>query len=223
MTRRLKVEGRERVPRDGSLLLVSNHPGLSDAVALFASTPRPDLRVMASEWPLLDVLPNTSRHLLTIAENSASRLGTIRAAARHLRGGGALLTFPAGRMEPDPAVMPGAAEVLGRWSANMDLFWRLAPNLTVVPVIVSGVLSPAAFGNPLTRLRRPEEDRRWLASNLQMLVPALRNVSPRVTFGPPICDNAGEAISTVVLPEVRRLIERHTEDRKRIHNPSYAS
>jgi hypothetical protein len=122
MTRRLKVEGRERVPRDDSLLLVSNHPGLSDAVALFASTPRPDLRVVASEWPLLDMLPNTSRHLFTIAENPARRLGAVRAAARHLRGGGALLNFPAGRMEPDPAVMPGAVEVLGRWSANVDLF-----------------------------------------------------------------------------------------------------
>ena len=39
MTRRLKVEGRERVPRDGSLLLVSNHPGLSDVVALFRLDP----------------------------------------------------------------------------------------------------------------------------------------------------------------------------------------
>jgi 1-acyl-sn-glycerol-3-phosphate acyltransferase len=223
MTRRLKAEGREHVPRDGSLLLVSNHPGLSDAVALFASTPRPDLRVMASEWPLLDVLPNTSRHLLTIAENSASRLGAIRAAARHLRGGGALLIFPAGRMEPDPAVMPGAVEVLGRWSANVDLFARLAPNLTVVPVVVSGVLSPAAFGNPLIRLRRTEEDRRWLASNLQMLVPALRNVSPRVSFGPPIRDSADKTISTLVLPEVLRLMERHTEGRKQIHNPLHAS
>src|SRR5215212_7344219 len=137
MTRHFKVEGRERVPREGSLLLLSNHPGLSDAVALFAATPRLDLRVVASEWPLLGALPNTSRHLFTLAENSATRLGAIRAAARHLRGGGALLTFPAGRMEPDPAVMPGAVEVLGRWSANVDLFARLAPNLTIVPVVVS--------------------------------------------------------------------------------------
>jgi hypothetical protein len=93
MTRRLKVEGRERVPREDALLLVSNHPGLSDAVALFASTPGPDLRVVVSEWPLLDVLPNTLRHLFTITKSPARRIGAIRAAARHLRGGGALLTF----------------------------------------------------------------------------------------------------------------------------------
>jgi 1-acyl-sn-glycerol-3-phosphate acyltransferase len=215
MTRHFKVEGRERVPRDGSLLLVSNHPGLSDAVALFALTPRLDLRVVASEWPLLGALPNTSRHLFTLAETSARRLGAVRAAARHLRDGGALLTFPAGRMEPDPAVVPGAVEAIGRWSASVDLFARLAPYLTVVPVVVSGVLSPAAFGNPLTCLRRREEDRRWLASNLQMLVPPLRNVSPRITFGPPIRATAGKAISTVVLVEMRRLMELHTENAKR--------
>ena len=119
--------------------------------------------------------------------------------------------------------MPGAVEALGRWSANVDLFARLAPNLTVVPVVVSGVLSPAAFRSPLTCLRRRKEDRQWLASNLQMLVPALRNVSQRVTFGPPISARAGEAISTVVLREVRRLMERHTEDRKRTHDPSHAN
>jgi len=215
MTRHFKVEGRERVPREGSLLLLSNHPGLSDAVALFAATPRLDLRVVASEWPLLGALPNTSRHLFTLAENSATRLGAIRAAARHLRGGGALLTFPAGRMEPDPAVVPGAGEALGRWSASVDLFARLAPKLTVVPVVVSGVLSPTAFATPLTCLRRREEDRQWLASNLQMLVPALRNVSPRVTFGPPIRATAGKAISTVVLVEMQRLMELHTQDPKR--------
>jgi 1-acyl-sn-glycerol-3-phosphate acyltransferase len=222
MTQRFQVEGREHVPRDGPLLLVSNHPGLSDAVVLFAATPRPVLRVVASEWPLLDALPNTSQHLFAITENSAGRLGAVRAAARHLRGGGALLIFPAGRMEPDPAVMPGALEVLGRWSASADLFARLAPNLTVVPVVVSGVLSPAAFRSQLTRLRRRKEDRRWLASNLQMLVPALRNVSPRVSFGPPIRHSAGEAISTVVLSEVRRLMEHHVENWKRIDGTSRA-
>jgi 1-acyl-sn-glycerol-3-phosphate acyltransferase len=67
MTQRFKVEERERLPRDGPLLLISNHPGLSDAVALFASTLRPDLRMVASEWPFLDALPNTSRYLFTVA------------------------------------------------------------------------------------------------------------------------------------------------------------
>ena len=209
MVRRVEIEGRERVPPEGSLLLLSNHPGLSDAVALFTAIGRPDLRVIAAKWPLLDALPNTSRYLITVAKASSNRFGVLRAAARHLRHGGAVLNFPAGRMEPDPAVLRGGVEALERWSTSADLFARLVPDLTVVPVAVSGVFSPIALRNPLTYLRRREEDRWWLASNLQMLVPALRNVTMRVTFGVAIrTAEAGVAVSQIVLGEMRRLIER---------------
>lgn len=210
MVRRAEIEGRERVPTEGPLLLVSNHPGLADAVALFSSIPRAeDLRVIAAQWPLLDALPNTSRYLITLAKTSSNRSTVLKSAARHLQRGGALLNFPAGRMEPDPAVLPGAVEALGRWSASVDLFARLTPDLTIVPVAVSGVFSPIALRNPLTSLRRREEDRWWLASNLQMLVPALRKVTMRVTFGVPFrTADAGDAVSQRVLAEMRRLIER---------------
>ena len=209
MARHVVIEGREHVPREGSLLLVSNHPGLADAAALFTSISRPDLRVIAAQWPLLDALPNTLRHLITVAKVSSSRFGVLRAAARHLRGGGAVLTFPAGQMEPDPAVMPGAVEALERWSVSVDVFAQLAPDLTIVPVAVSGVFSPIAVRNPLTYLRGQEDERRWLASNLQMLVPALRNVTPRVTFGASVrTAETGDAVSQRVLAEMRLLIER---------------
>src|SRR5687768_8737986 len=114
MVGRVEIEGRERVPTEGSLLLVSNHPGLSDAVALFSAIPRPDLCVVAAQWPLLDALPNTSRYLITLAKASSNRFAVLKAAAGHLKRGGALLNFPAGRMEPDPAVLPGAVESLER-------------------------------------------------------------------------------------------------------------
>jgi 1-acyl-sn-glycerol-3-phosphate acyltransferase len=209
MVRRVEIEGRERVPTEGPLLLLSNHPGLADAVALFSSIPRADLRVVAAQWPLLDALPNTSRYLITVAKDSSNRFAVLKSAARHLQRGGAVLNFPAGRMEPDPAVLPGAVEALGRWSTSVDLFARLAPDLTVVPVAVSGVFSPIALRNPLTYLRHREEDRWWLASNLQMLVPALRNVTMRVTFGVSVrTADAGDAVSQRVLAEMRRLIER---------------
>ena len=208
MVRRVEIEGRERVPTEGSLLLVSNHPGLADAVALFSSIPRPDLRVVAAQWPLLDALPNTSRSLITVAKGSSNRFAVLRAAARHLRQGGAVLNFPAGRMEPDPAVLRGGVEALERWSTSADLFAQLVPDLTIVPAAVSGVFSPIALRNPLTSLRHREEDRWWLASNLQMLMPALRNVTTRVTFGVAFrTADARVAVSQRVLTEMRRLIE----------------
>jgi hypothetical protein len=206
LSRNTSFEGQKNVPRGGPLLLVSNHPGLADAVALFAATPRDDLRVISADRPFLEALPNTSRHLLTVAETSAGRLGVVRAATRHLRGGGAVLTFPGGRIEPDPAILPGAVEALDRWSSSGDLFARLVPGLVVVPVVVSGVISPSALRNPLIHLRRRRRDREWLAATLQVLVPALRNVDARVEFGSPIHAESG-AVGDAVIEETRRLME----------------
>jgi hypothetical protein len=211
MVRRVEVEGRENVPPEGPLLLVANHPGLADSLALFATISRRDLRVVAAERPLLKALPNTSRHLFSVAEETPGRFGVVRSAARHLKRGGAVLTFPGGKIEPDPAVLPGAVEALERWSASLDLFVRLVPGLTVVPAAVSGVLSPTALRNPLTFVRRRSRDREWLAATLQMLTPALRNVSTRVAFGRPVRAEDG-AVRENVLDEMRRLIE-HCEAR----------
>ncbi len=210
MSRGAEVEGRENVPREGPLLLVSNHPGLADAVALFAALPRADLRVMAAERPFLEALPNTSRHLIPVSDAAAGRLGAVRSATRHMRNGGALLTFPGGEIEPDPAVLPGAAGALECWSESLDLFVRLVPDLTVVPAIVSGVLSPAALRNPLTLVRRRQKDRQWLAATIQMLAPALRNVTTRVSFGPAVRagDPPDKNVREAVLEEARRLIGR---------------
>ncbi len=205
MARRVEVEGRENVPPEGPLLLAANHPGLADAVALFATVPRRDLRVVAAERQFLEALPNTSRYLISVSEASPRRFGAVRVATRHLRDGGAILTFPGGKIEPDPAVLAGAVEALEDWSESLDLFARLVPGLTVVPAVVSGVLSPTALRNPLTFVRRRPRDREWLAATLQMLTPALRNVTTRVAFGRPVRAE-DEAITQSVLNEMRRLI-----------------
>jgi hypothetical protein len=103
--------------------------------------------------------------------------------------------------------LPGAVAALDRWSASADNFARLAPGLVIVPVVVSGVISPSALRNPLTRLRRSRRDREWLAATLQVLVPALRNVDVRVEFGRPIHAEPGAAVGDVVIEESRRLME----------------
>jgi hypothetical protein len=212
MARSVEVEGRENVPVDGPVLLTANHPGLADSLALFATIAREDLRVVAAENPFLDALPNTSQHLIPVSEDSSGRLGAVRTAARHLKRDGALLTFPGGKIEPDPAVLPGARDALERWSESLDLFARLVPDLTVVPAVVSGVLSPTALRNPLIFVRRGRRDREWLAATLQMLTPALRNVTTRVVFGRPIStgDVPDGSVREAVLDETRRLIERCT-------------
>jgi hypothetical protein len=215
MARRVAVGGRENVPPEGPLLIVANHPGLADALALFATVPRRGLRVVAAERPFLAALPNTSRYLISVSETSPKkRFEAVRSITRHLKRGGAVLTFPGGKIEPDPAVLPGAVKALERWSESLDLFARLVPGLAIVPAVVSGVLSPTALRNPLIFVRRRPRDREWLAASIQMMTPALRNVTTRVAFGRAVRveDIPDRTVREAVLEEARRLIE-HREVR----------
>ena len=214
--RNFVVEGHTPPPK-GPLLIVSNHPGLYDTLALFSAIGRPDLRILAADRPFLRALPATTRYLITIDErtaSAASRMGVIRAAARHMRAGGALLTFPGGRIEPDPAVLPGAVAALQAWSGSLELFIRLVPDVTVVPVIVSGVLSPVALRHPLTRIRRDKDKQEWLAAMLQVVFPSLQRGTVRVTFGQPLRWHAGEQLDSVgrarqVVAETQRVMEQY--------------
>jgi hypothetical protein len=183
--RTFEVAGREHVPPSGPLIVVSNHPGMADAMALWAALDRLDLRIIAAEKPLLHAVPRTSAHLIYVDEQSTrGRTGALRAAAAHLRGGGALLTFPAGRIEPDPAVRPGAADSLSCWSPSVALIARLAPEAMLLPAAVGGVISTTAMRNPASRIFHDQRDRDWAAATLQVLVPAYRDVDTHVTFGP---------------------------------------
>ncbi|MES1924203.1 1-acyl-sn-glycerol-3-phosphate acyltransferase [Salinisphaera sp. T31B1] len=207
----VQVSGRHRLPVNGPLLLVSNHPGLADAVALFAQLPRNDLKVIAAPRPLLTALPGLARHLLLLHDRPAARTAVVRQAVRHLRGGGSLLCYPGGCIEPDPACGSQADAALSHWSASIDTFARRVPGLTIVPVAVSGVVSPSARAHPLTRLRRRPAGRAWLAATLQMLRRQPADVRVQVAFGRPIhraAWPAGHSARADVLEEMQRLFTR---------------
>jgi 1-acyl-sn-glycerol-3-phosphate acyltransferase len=213
--RNIDVQRQHLLPRSGSVLFVSNHPGLYDTLALFAAIPRCDLRIVAADRPFLRALTHTSRHLITLDEATTERIGVIRSAARHLRSGGALLTFPGGRIEPDPATMPGAVAALDHWSESIATFVRLVADLTVVPVVVSGVISSAALRHPLAHLRG-RQHHHLLAATLQIIFPSLQRGIVRVSFGSPIVpeklrDRKGADLSATILAECRRLMECNAE------------
>jgi 1-acyl-sn-glycerol-3-phosphate acyltransferase len=182
----VRAAGLEHVPTEGPALILSNHPGLCDTVALFAAIPRRDLRVIALDRPFLRALPNTARHLDLLPDDANARAGVTRAVARYLRDGGAALTFPAGHIEPDPLTLPGAEASLDAWSESIGLFTRLVPQMTIVVAMVGGVYTPAALRNPLTGLRRRRADRELLAAALQLAWrPYQRNVID-VAFAAPL-------------------------------------
>ncbi len=175
------------MPADGPLLAVANHPGTVDTLVVWrALAVRPDLLVMALDRPFLRAVPNIAGHLLYVADDGHQRSRLVREAMRHLRDGGALLVFPAGETEPDPAVRPEAAlAALADWSRSPELFARLVPGLPVLPMAVSGVLADWALRHPVARLRRSTEGRELAAATLQV-VRGDRSVRPRVVVGEPL-------------------------------------
>ena len=197
----LVIEGQENIPENGPVLFLANHPGITDTVSLFASIPRPDLRIIAAERPFLRVLPATDPLLIYVNGDPSQRIEVLRSVGAHLRAGGAVLTFPGGEIEPDPAVLPGSVESLDRWSSSIGVFVRLMATTRIIPVIVSGVLAPKATFHPITRIRRLAKDRERLGATLQILSsvvfprlwPDLWHVSVHVRFAPPI--NAADLIA----------------------------
>ena len=107
---------------------------MTDTLCLFAAINRPDLRIIALDRPFLHSLPNVSRQLFFISDDSKERLSAVRKAAAHLRAGGAVLTFPAGKIEPDHQVYPGALELLYRWTDSAGVFLRFAPETRILPI-----------------------------------------------------------------------------------------
>jgi 1-acyl-sn-glycerol-3-phosphate acyltransferase len=211
--RRIEVCGDAEIPIEGPLLIVANHPGLTDAVALLSVLRRDDVKVAVADRPFLRALGGTSKYLIYLSAEERSRMMNLRRMACHLRHGGAVLLFPRGEIEPDPALSVEAVNEIARWSRSIGALVRLAGEAVVVPVMVSGVQSPSAHAHPLTLFRNRPEDRDRLAAMLQVLMPGLRDVTVRVTFGAPIPysaltenGDATAAITDIVRARARALI-----------------
>jgi hypothetical protein len=217
MTAGAHVTGVEHVPATGPVVILANHPGMTDTVALLASlASRPDLLVVALDRPFLRALPNVAKHLIFVADDDARRMAVVRAVAKHLKYGGALLTFPAGEIEPDPATSGRrrAVESVERWSDNFVLFARLAPRARFVPAIVSNVVSAEARRHGLTWLRRTAQDKERLAAALQVAMPRYQKLVARVAFGPSqqACASDPASRRSVIVAQVCHLIETSAVD-----------
>lgn len=219
---RVTGRGREFVPPGGPLLVASNHPGTYDALVIFSQLGRSDIHWISSEIPFLDNLPHTRQHIIFASRTSAAqRMTTMRAAIRHLRGGGALLYFGAGHRDPDPAVYPGAAEEMKTWLPGLDFFFRHVPGLRLLPAIVSHVVAPKWARHPITRLRRKPIDSRRLAEFgqviSQLLFPGRLMLAPRISFGPSAdfetlqAESSAENILPAVVGRAQALLAEHMQ------------
>jgi hypothetical protein len=199
----------------GPFLALSNHPGMVDTLALFSALNRSDLKIIAVDRPFLKALPNTSQRLFYVTDDPTARMALVRQVSGHLRSGGAALTFPSGKIEPDANVYPSAIEALQGWTDSVGVFVRMAPETAILPVLVRGVIWEKTARHALTRLKKTREEREKLAAAFQLLAHVVLDKKPldvTVQIGNPITvANLGSkdtaVIHQAVLAEMKRLIE----------------
>jgi hypothetical protein len=211
MTAGAQVSGSDHIPPAGPAVILANHPGMTDTVALIGSlASRPDLRVIALDRPFLRALPNVTSRLILLPEHDVGRRGVLRAGVKHLEQGGAVLTFPAGEIDPDPATFGRrkAVDSVLRWSDSFLLFARRVPQTRFIPAIVSNVISPEAQRHVLTLLRRTSHDRQRVAAALQVAMPRYQKMVARVAFGPSqeVCTGGTDSLRSAILGEIREMI-----------------
>lgn len=210
----LRIIGADRIP-ESAFLALSNHPGMTDTVALFAALNRNDLRIIALDRPFLNALPHTTSHLFYVYDDPAKRMTLVRQVSAHLKKGGAILTFPAGHIEPDPDVYPGAAESLKDWTDSVGVFIRMAPDAAILPVLVRNVVAKKYASHWLLKIKKTKEEKEKLATALQLLGMVIFNEKPvtvTVQIGKPIYakdlgSTETDVIHRAVLDEMKRLIE----------------
>jgi len=184
------VRGQETIPQEGPLLVVSNHAGTYDSLAITSQIGREDLKIISSDIPFFKKLPNIEKHLIFLSDKTNDRVAATRSGIRQLKNGGAFLIFGTGLIDPDPEVYPDAEKQIERWSPSIDLFLQTVPDARVVITIISGVLSKRWGHHPITWLRRIDWQKRRLAEFgqviQQLFFPGRLYLTPHISFSPPI-------------------------------------
>lgn len=215
-----RARGIDDIPKQGPLLVASNHPGTYDALLIAANLPRDDLKVVSADIPFLAGLPNARERMIFTTQDTHVRMTVLRAALRHLAGGGSLLLFPSGHIDPDPRVLPGAEKALEEWSRSLELLLRRVPQTSLLITVVSGVVARSCARSLLTRIRRRPLDQRRLAEFMQVIQQMFYgrkfNLAPALSFADPTTltrlrshIGSGDVLKEIVARAKRLLAEHH--------------
>jgi hypothetical protein len=181
--------GAENIPLTGPAIILANHPGAYDSMAIGSQIPRRDLNVIVAKTRFYQVLPHIHPHMHYASNDRSESMTALRQAIEHLKTGGILLQFGSGNIDPDPALHPVDETDFEDWSPSIEIMMYKVPEVQVVPTIASNVLLKRFANHPLTRLRREPMDRRRLAEFMQiiqqLLFPKSVDAKPRISFGKP--------------------------------------
>ncbi len=186
--RRIHVEGADFVPKEGPILLVSNHTNaLVDPFLIMRFLPR-QLHLTAKSTlkrnPLLrlgvwalDVILFHRREDRSLGADPAANEASLAACRDLLRDGSAICIFPEGRSHSEPEMRPfftGAARIALDYEARH----RKAPSLKIIPVGLHYEQKDrfrsrawVRFGSPVDvkawRLANPDGDAKSLTSRIE--------------------------------------------------------
>ena len=165
----LIINNQDAVPNSGPLLVTANHSGFTDILGVLACLKRDDVKIVAQQKGFMRILRNVNRHMLTIEPDSTFKLTAIREIIRALNEGMAVVIFPKGQLEPDPAIIPGAIESLDGWSDSIGIFLNKVPETRLLPVLVSGVLTEKAWNSRFAKLGWNQKRRQQFAMAAQFV------------------------------------------------------
>jgi len=211
------ARGTENIPLDGPLLVVSNHPGAFDSVAILSCIPRKDVKVLLSDVPFTRAFVSARRYFIYVPPDASGRMTTLRASIDHLKTGGTLLIFAHGDVEPDPEVSPGADGCIQDWSRSIELMLRKVQDCRVQVTIVSGALIRKFVVSPVVKIQKTAAKRQKLAEFLQIIRQMAfargDKTHVHISFAEPVrgMDLAGGETMSAVIDIARRLLKDHLE------------
>lgn len=182
--------GEERVPREAPLLVVANHAGGGDSLGALSCVARNDSSVVAGKRPMLAALPNVSRHLIFLETDPVGRMGNMREIIEKLEAGQAVILFPKGLLEPDPALAPGALQSLKAWSQSAGIFLSKVPEARLLPLLISQTVAPKAWKSLFVAWSKNLKRRHQIAMITQF---AMQRLHPGKDWQIPIRVQVGKA------------------------------
>lgn len=211
-----EARGEERIPSSGPLVIAANHPASVDSILISAHINRADYKAIIGDIPFFQHLPHVSdcSFFAPDQSNPIGRMQVIRDSIRHLKAGGALLIFPRGSIEADPAFMPDPDGEFQHWSRSLEIFLQRVPGLQILITIVSGVIHPQVMRHPITWFRKARPDRQRLAFLYQFARQMISGreifgLKPRVTFGEVVSGINHENILADIEHAARRTLSQH--------------
>lgn len=167
---------RRRLSEGGPTLVLANHPGVVDTLALFhgleAAFGVKDFMVVANDRDFFNAMPAIRERIIPVPSDPALRAAVFAAIEDALKGGRSVVLYPSGDITADPCLAPEIYpydDLLGTWSPSVGLLIARArkrietgqsPPLTVLPVLCGGVLpkgSADAWWMGRNRSRRERE------------------------------------------------------------------